>query len=219
FVGCLDGMSEACRALDFPIVSGNVSLYNESKATGGGSAILPTPAIGAIGLLADWTKTATVAFKASGEAIFVIGQSNGHLGQSSWLRVIHGREDGPPPPVDLVRERDHAEFVRNLIDQGLVSAVHDISDGGLLVAVAEMALAGNIGATLDEIGDHFTAFGEDQARYVVTSHNAEAIQAAGIPMTRIGTTGGDTLQIHGKQITLTDLRTAHEGFFPALMDA
>ncbi|MCF8706549.1 phosphoribosylformylglycinamidine synthase subunit PurL [Rhizorhapis sp. SPR117] len=218
FVGCLDGMSEACRALDFPIVSGNVSLYNESKATGGGSAILPTPAIGAIGLLADWTKTATVAFKAAGEAIFVIGQNNGHLGQSSWLRVIHGREDGPPPPVDLAKERAHAEFVRKLIDQGLASAVHDISDGGLLVAVAEMALAGNIGATLEEIGDHFTAFGEDQARYVVTSRNAEAIQAAGIPMTRIGTTGGDTLQIHGKQITLADLRTAHEGFFPALMD-
>ncbi|MBB6124826.1 phosphoribosylformylglycinamidine synthase subunit PurL [Sphingobium subterraneum] len=219
FVGCLEGMSEACIALDFPIVSGNVSLYNESKATGGGSAILPTPAIGAIGLLADWSKSASVAFKAEGEAIFVIGESNGHLGQSSWLRVVHGREDGPPPPVDLTKERANAEFVRDLIAKGLVSAVHDVSDGGLLVAVAEMALAGNIGATLEEIGDHFTAFGEDQGRYVVTSATPEKIQAAGIPMTRIGTTRGGTIDISGgKSVPLVDLRSAHEGFFPALMD-
>lgn len=97
FVGCLDGMGDACRALDFPIVSGNVSLYNESKATGGGSAILPTPAIGAIGLLADWSKSATIAFKATGDVIVLIGARSGHLGQSLWLREVHGREEGPRP--------------------------------------------------------------------------------------------------------------------------
>ncbi|AUW59927.1 phosphoribosylformylglycinamidine synthase subunit PurL [Sphingobium sp. SCG-1] len=218
-VGCLDGMGDACRALDFPIVSGNVSLYNESKATGGGSAILPTPAIGGVGVLDDIDNMATVAFKASGEAIFVIGKNNGHLGQSLWLRELHGREEGPPPPVDLAQEKAHAAFVRDLVTQGKVTAVHDVSDGGLLVAIAEMALAGGIGATLEEIGDHFTAFGEDQARYIVTSAVADTIQAAGIPMTRIGTTGGDALVLHGKAIALADLRTAHEGFFPALMDA
>ncbi|MDX3910103.1 MAG: phosphoribosylformylglycinamidine synthase subunit PurL [Sphingobium sp.] len=218
FVGCLDGMGEACRALDFPIVSGNVSLYNESKATGGGSAILPTPAIGGVGVLDDIDSMATVAFKSEGEAIFVIGSNNGHLGQSLWLRELHGREEGPAPSVDLAKEKAHAAFVRDLIAQGKVTAVHDISDGGLLVAIAEMALAGGIGATLEEIGDHFTAFGEDQARYVVTSAVADTIQAAGIPMTRIGTTGGDTLVLHGKPIALADLRAAHEGFFPALMD-
>lgn len=217
FTGCLEGMGDACRALDFPIVSGNVSLYNESKATGGGSAILPTPAIGGIGLLADVDVMATVAFKGEGEAIFVIGESNGHLGQSLWLRELHGREDGAPPPVDLAKERAHAEFVRALVAEGKVTAVHDVSDGGLLVAVAEMALAGGIGATLEDIGDQFTAFGEDQARYVVTSANADAIQAAGIPMTRIGTTGGEALVLGGKSIPLEDLRTAHEGFFPTLM--
>lgn len=95
-VGCLEGMGDACRALDYPIVSGNVSLYNESKATGGGSAILPTPAIGGVGLMADYDKMATIGFKAVGEAIFVIGETNGHLGQSLWLREIHGREEGPP---------------------------------------------------------------------------------------------------------------------------
>ena len=217
FTGCLEGMGDACRALDFPIVSGNVSLYNESKATGGGSAILPTPAIGGIGLLADVDVMATVAFKGEGEAIFVIGDSNGHLGQSLWLRELHGREDGSPPPVDLAKERAHAEFVRTLVAEGKLTAVHDVSDGGLLVTVAEMALAGGIGATLEEIGDQFTAFGEDQARYVVTSANAERIQAAGIPMTRIGTTGGDALVLSGQSIPLTDLRAAHEGFFPTLM--
>ena len=96
FTGCLEGMGDACRALDFPIVSGNVSLYNESKATGGGSAILPTPAIGGIGLLKDWTKNSTIAFKGVGDIILAVGEWKGHLGQSIWLRECHGREDGPP---------------------------------------------------------------------------------------------------------------------------
>jgi phosphoribosylformylglycinamidine synthase len=218
-VGCLEGMGDACRALDFPIVSGNVSLYNESKATGGGSAILPTPAIGGVGLLTDYERMATIAFKAAGEAIFVIGKNDGHLGQSLWLREVHGREDGPPPPVDLATERRHAEFVRELVAQGKVSAVHDVSDGGLLVALAEMALAGGVGCELEQIGDHFTAFGEDQARYVVTSTVADTIQAAGIPMTRIGTTGGTSLKGPGFDVPLADLREANEAFFRDWMDS
>jgi phosphoribosylformylglycinamidine synthase len=211
FVGCLEGMSEACLALDFPIVSGNVSLYNESKATGGGSAILPTPAIGGIGLLADWSKSATISFKAAGEAIWLIGGKPGHLGQSIWLREIHGREEGPPPPVDLAAEKAHGDQVRALIRNGTVTAVHDISDGGLAVALTEMALAGGIGATIDLALDTATAFGEDQGRYIVTAPAGVAIPGA----QRIGTTGGD--MVIGA--SLTALRTAHEGFFPALMDA
>jgi len=212
-VEALRGMGDACRALDYPIVSGNVSLYNESKATGGGSAILPTPAIGGVGLMQDYSVMATIRFKAEGEAVFVIGQSNGHLGQSLWLREIHDREDGAPPPVDLAKERAHAEFVRQLVAEGKVTAVHDVSDGGLLVALAEMALAGGIGCTVEEIGDHFTAFGEDQARYVVTSAVAETIQAAGIPMTRIGTTGGSAIRGPGFAVELAELREANEAFF------
>ncbi|ARS27467.1 phosphoribosylformylglycinamidine synthase subunit PurL [Sphingomonas sp. KC8] len=211
--GCLDGMGDACRALAFPIVSGNVSLYNESKATGGGSAILPTPAIGGIGLLEDWSASATIAFKAEGEAILLIGEAAGHLGQSIWLREVHGREDGTPPPVDLAREKAAGDLVRRLIANGKVSAVHDIADGGLLVAVAEMALACGIGATLDGITSAAAAFGEDQGCYVVTTSNPDAIVAAGVPVTRIGTTGGTTVA----GVALADLRTAHEGFFPALM--
>src|SRR5436305_3375149 len=102
FVGCVEGIAEACRALDFPVVSGNVSLYNETKGEDGTSlAILPTPAIGGVGLLDDWEKSATIAFKAEGEAIVLLGQSNEHLGQSIWLFEIHRRRDGTPPPVDL----------------------------------------------------------------------------------------------------------------------
>ncbi|HEY6869110.1 MAG TPA: AIR synthase-related protein, partial [Novosphingobium sp.] len=201
------------------IVSGNVSLYNESKATGGGSAILPTPAIGGVGLMADYAAMATVPFKAAGEAIFVIGRNNGHLGQSLWLRELHGREDGPPPPVDLAAERAHGEFVRRLIAEGKVSAVHDVSDGGLLVALAEMAMAGGIGCQLEEIGDHFTAFGEDQARYVATSGVAATIQAAGIPMTRIGTTGGDSVSGPGFSVSVAALKAESERFFREWMEA
>ncbi len=217
-VEALRGMGDACRALDYPIVSGNVSLYNESKATGGGSAILPTPAIGGVGLMENHETMAKIGFKAEGEAIFVIGQSNGHLGQSLWLREIHGREEGAPPPVDLAAERAHAEFVRKLIAEGKVSAVHDVSDGGLLVALAEMAMASGIGCQLEDIGDHFTAFGEDQARYVVTSAVAETIQAAGIPMTRIGTTGGSAVSGPGFAVEIAALREANEAFFKDWME-
>ena len=217
-VECLRGMGDACRALDYPIVSGNVSLYNESKATGGGSAILPTPAIGGVGLMTDHEKMATIGFKAEGEAIFVIGDSNGHLGQSLWLRELHGREDGAPPSVDLARELRHSEFVRHLIAEGKVSAVHDVSDGGLLVALADMALKSGIGCELEQIGDHFTAFGEDQARYIVTSTVADTIQAAGIPITRIGTTGGSAVVGPGFKVEIADLREASESFFRNWME-
>jgi phosphoribosylformylglycinamidine synthase subunit PurL len=209
FVGCLDGMADACRALDFPIVSGNVSLYNESKATGGGSAILPTPAIGAVGLLKDWSKASNIAFKSEGEAIFVIGTTRGHLGQSLWLRELHGREDGAPPPVDLAAEKKLGRLVQKLVSLGKVTAVHDVSDGGLLVAIAEMALAGGIGAKLDLLNVK-NAFGEDQGRYIVTAPKKSDIEGA----FQIGTTGGTSVA----GATLTDLRAAHEGFFPALMD-
>jgi phosphoribosylformylglycinamidine synthase len=218
--GCLEGMAEACRALDFPIVSGNVSLYNESKATGGGSAILPTPAIGGIGLLPDWRRSATIGFKAEGEEILIVGASeDGHLGQSLWLREIAGREDGPPPPVDLQAEGRAGEFIRMLVSQREVTAVHDVADGGLLVAVAEMALAGKIGGSLDGISDAATAFGEDQGRYVVTAPAGfySSLMEVPVNVRRLGTTGGDSIQVNGAEVSLDELRRAHEAFFPKLM--
>ncbi|MFO1260355.1 MAG: phosphoribosylformylglycinamidine synthase subunit PurL [Sphingomonadaceae bacterium] len=233
-VGALEGMGDACRALDFPIVSGNVSLYNESKATGGGSAILPTPAIGGIGLLADWRKSCTVAFKGSGDVILAVGTWAGHLGQSIWLREVHGREDGPPPPVDLAAERKTGDFVRAQIDNGAINACHDVSDGGIAVTVAEMALAGNIGAMIqshDEdhaFDDPRAFFAEDQGLYIVTISDASlsdflaAGEASGVQIQPIGRTCGTRLMFEladsDHAIALADLRSAHEGFFPALMD-
>jgi phosphoribosylformylglycinamidine synthase len=241
-VGCLEGMSEACIALDFPIVSGNVSLYNESKATGGGSAILPTPAIGAVGLTQDWTKAVGIGFTASDEKIVLIGSLGTHLGQSVWLQQVGGEEAGPPPPVDLTQERNAGELIRDLIDAGLVSAVHDVSDGGLAVAVAEMALAGNIGAELNDMQDADLCarwFGEDQGRYVVTTSDHAALMAftkGRMQAELIGITGcadvsgNATLRFSltapgmhaielGSSIDLADLRSAHEGFLPTLMGA
>jgi phosphoribosylformylglycinamidine synthase len=234
FVGCVEGMAEACRALDFPIVSGNVSLYNETKADdGSGSAILPTPAIGGVGLIEDWTKAATIGFKAEGDLIFLIGETTGHLGQSLWVREIHGREDGPPPRVDLDAERRNGEFVRRLIADGAVTAVHDVADGGLLVAVAEMALAGGMGAAVsvsrEEVTDTASAFGEDQGRYLVTASDGDGIAAraaeAGIPLQMIGVVHRRGLLIsqHARskmtEISLADMRQAHESFLPDLMGA
>ncbi|WP_260923573.1 phosphoribosylformylglycinamidine synthase subunit PurL [Novosphingobium sp. 9] len=215
-VGCLGGMAEACRALDYPIVSGNVSLYNESKATGGGSAILPTPAIGGVGLLADHDKMATIAFKNEGDGIFLIGAPKGrlgtHLGQSLWLREIQGREAGEAPKVDLGDERDHGEIVRGWVRRDKVTAVHDISDGGLVVALAEMALSGNIGCTLDvELTTPGDAFGEDQGRYLATAPAGTHLDGA----VRIGTVGGTSVV----GVELTALREANEAFFRDWMDA
>ena len=198
FVGCVRGIGEACKALDFPVVSGNVSLYNETQGRG----ILPTPTIGGVGLLDDFTKSVTLAFKAEGEAILLIGGAPGSLGQSLYLRDVCGREEGAPPPVDLAAERKHGDFVRGLIADGQATAVHDLSDGGLLVAVAEMAMASGIGAELETPAGqapHAFWFGEDQGRYVLTVTAADAAAVlekaakAGIPAQRLGRTAGNAL--------------------------
>jgi phosphoribosylformylglycinamidine synthase II len=222
-VGCIEGIGEACRALDFPVVSGNVSLYNESSGRG----ISPTPAIGGVGLLEDVTRTATLAFKRPGEKIILIGDSKGWLGQSLYLRDICGRDDGAPPPVDLAVERRNGDFVRGLIESGTVTAVHDISDGGLSVALAEMAIAGAIGASFElpaSLPEHGFLFGEDQARYILTAgpESADAImdaaQRAGVSCEIIGVTGGEALTLGARTaILLEDLRQANEDWLPQYM--
>ena len=224
FVGCVRGIAEACKALDFPVVSGNVSLYNETN----GNAILPTPSIGGVGVLADFKRSATLAFKKAGEAILVVGETTGWLGQSIYLREICAREEGAPPPVDLIEERENGDFVRSLIVDGAASAAHDLSDGGLLVALAEMAMASGIGATLHEAPDDIPAhaywFGEDQARYVVTVPAAAVdlvlsrARKASVLVSRIGTTGGDTLAIEGQRaLPVADLSKRSEGWLPGYM--
>jgi phosphoribosylformylglycinamidine synthase II len=221
FVGCVRGIGEAARALDFPVVSGNVSLYNETN----GRAILPTPTIGGVGLLDDFTKSMTLAFKAENEAILVVGETKGWLGQSLYLRDICGREDGAPPPVDLAAERRHGDFVRELIRDGSVTAVHDVSDGGLVVALAEMAMASGIGAVLEapsKLPAHAFWFGEDQARYVVTVKDgvdiAQRAKAAGVPLVRLGATGGRVLALDGERpLPVDELKKRFEAWLPAYM--
>ncbi len=222
-VMAIKGLGEACRALDFPIVSGNVSLYNETN----GRAILPTPAIVGVGLLDDVEQMATLAFKAEGDEILLVGGHGRHLGQSIYLREIHGREAGAPPPVDLEAERRHGEFVRTLIREGKATACHDLSDGGLAVALAEMAMTGRLGAevALDGVTPHVALFAEDQARYVVTvppgtgEAVAAAAEAAGVPLVRLGAVGGDRLILgDSATISVADLAGAHEGWFPRFMN-
>jgi phosphoribosylformylglycinamidine synthase len=218
-------MAEAARALDFPVVSGNVSLYNETKNEDGTSlAILPTPTIGGVGLLDDWDKSATIAFKEVGEELLLLGHSTGHVGQSLWLEVCHGRREGAPPPVDLSLERRLGELLRQLIGEGLVNAAHDISDGGALVAIAEMALAGSVGAriSLPSVSNPSAVlFGEDQGRVLVTTTDRHTVvaraSAAGIFAAPSGTVGGNAVEGPGFNAALSDLRAAHEGFFPKLM--
>lgn len=222
-VGCLQGMAEACEKLEYPVVSGNVSLYNETN----GKGIHPTPAIGGIGLLKDVSHHCTLALAADLD-ILLIGETVGHLGSSLFLREIHGREEGAPPPVDLAAEQQNGSFVRNGIRSGQIAACHDISDGGLLVALAEMCMAGNMGARVafpENVQEHAFAFGEDQARYIVAVPHtqrdalvAEA-QANGIAVMHLGVSGGEALEVSGLcSVPVAELRNRNEAWLPAYME-
>ena len=223
FVGAVQGIGEACVALDCPVVSGNVSLYNETN----GSAILPTPVIGCVGVMGDVAKAVTTDFKATGETIFVIGETRGWLGCSLYQRHSAGEAAGAPPPVDLEAERKNGDLVRQLIADGMLTACHDVSDGGLAIALAEMAIAGDIGAEIDaspDIPAHSWAFGEDQARYAVTTAAPDAVTAAaaaaGVPAQAIGKTVAATLTLPGaRPISVAELRATHERWLPDYMAA
>ncbi|MBB2204291.1 phosphoribosylformylglycinamidine synthase subunit PurL [Gluconacetobacter takamatsuzukensis] len=227
FVAAIEGMGEACRALDFPVVSGNVSLYNETRAPDGSSvSILPTPAIGGLGVLDDVNRAIGLAMPAEGTLVLV-GATRGELGQSLWLREIHGREDGAPPTIDLAAERRNGDFVRQQIEAGRVLACHDVSDGGILVALAEMAMVGEAGCILSapQSGMRPEAFwfGEDQSRYVVAVRDAEAFtlaaSSAGVETRVLGQVGGDGLTLpSGATISKARMKAVNSAFFPALMD-
>ncbi|MEL7466124.1 MAG: phosphoribosylformylglycinamidine synthase subunit PurL [Pseudomonadota bacterium] len=221
FVGCIKGIGAAVAALDMPIVSGNVSLYNETD----GAAILPTPTIGAVGLLGSLDDVIGTAPNA-GDALLLIGETTGHLGQSAWLAEVHGREDGDAPAVDLNSERRAGELVRALHGAGLLTAAHDLSDGGLAVAAAEMALAGGIGVRIEADGALSAAewfFGEDQGRYLLAvpaaSLDAALSKAAetGVAARRVGQAGSDRIDLGSATAALGDARAAHEGGFEKIM--
>ena len=223
-VGSIKGMGEACRALDYPVVSGNVSLYNETNGVG----IPPTPAIGGVGLIPDINKMASVGLKREGDLLVVIGAEKGWLGQSLYQRHATGGLEGAPPPVDLAAEIKAGRLVRALIREGVTNTVHDCSDGGLLVAIGEMAMAGNIGVELfayeGTLPEHAAWFGEDQGRYVVSVSPAAAEEVVSrarlleLPARIVGRSGGEALTLPGEApLPVRELREAHEGWFPQYM--
>ena len=220
-VGAIEGMAEACRTLDFPVVSGNVSLYNETN----GVAIPPTPTVGAVGLIPDYAVRAGFSGMKDGDVLVLIGQSHGELGASLYLRDVLGREEGAPPPLDLALEKKTGDLVRGLIRSGAVQVAHDLSDGGLACAAADMALASNVGVDLaptSQLHAHLFLFGEDQARYLVAVGDPkvvlDAAQAAGVHASVVGKAGGEDFRSHDLfNIPLANLREANEGWLPGYM--
>ena len=227
-VYAIEGMAEACRALEFPVISGNVSLYNETN----GQAILPTPTIGGVGIIDNLERRATANALKAGDVLVLIGDAAGHLDQSTYAREICDL-GGAPPPVDLALEKKNGDFVRGLIAAGIVRACHDLSDGGLACAAAEMALGSDVGVSLGYQGDLSDAaflYGEDQARYLIALSAAELdaldarARAAGVAYLVVGETGGREVSYLGasgqrERISLDDLRKAHEGWLPGFMKA
>ncbi|MBW8813059.1 MAG: phosphoribosylformylglycinamidine synthase subunit PurL [Caulobacterales bacterium] len=218
-VRAIEGMAEACRELDFPVVSGNVSLYNETN----GSAIPPTPTVGGVGLIPDYARRADFSSMQAGDVLVLVGATRGELGASMYLREIAGREDGAPPPVDLALERRTGDAIRGLIRAGQVRTVHDLSDGGLIAALCEMCLASGIGCELRLDGQLWVQlFAEDQARYLVATPDPAVVlaaaEAAGVPAAILGDAGGEAIVIPpGLNLPLAELRTAHEGWLPGFM--
>ncbi len=222
-VGAIQGMGEACTALDFPVVSGNVSLYNETN----GKAILPTPAVGGVGLIEDLAHRRGTAFMGAGNTLLLVGETAGHMGQSLYLREMLDREKGPPPPVDLEAERRNGDFVRGAILDRAILSVHDLSDGGLAVALCEMALGGAVGASIAHDGplpSHIFLFAEDQSRYLLEAapDQVDTIRAKadkhGVPLDVLGETGGDALLFNGTRLVPLDiLRAAHDRWLQDLM--
>lgn len=220
FVGCIEGLGEACRALNYPVISGNVSLYNETN----GQAILPTPAIGGVGVIDDQNNAQSLHFKSSDEIILVVGDTDGHLGQSLYLREIHKNENGDAPHIDLNIEKQNGEFIQALATSNLITACHDISDGGLLVAVTEMAIAGGIGAELNIDESPAQLFGEDQSRYIITCTKdmldkiTQLAESNNVPLCNIGTTSGENLKLNNTDImSVYDLKTLNENWLPEYM--
>ncbi len=223
-VGCIEGMAEACRALDFPVVSGNVSLYNETD----GRAILPTPQVGGLGLIEDVARLVRPDAARAGDRLILVGETTGWLGASLWLREILGREDGAPPPVDLAVERRNGALVARVLEAGMAHACQDLSDGGLAVAVAELCLFAGIGARLDPApsaeSEAGWLFGEDQGRYLLAvpaERTAEILAAAaeaGVLARTVGVLGGDALTLGDHPpISLDELRRVRENWLPTFM--
>ena len=211
FVGAIQGIAEAVSALDMPIVSGNVSLYNETD----GQAILPTPTIGAVGLIGHPDEMITGDLR-EGHVLLLLGETAGHLGQSAILAEVYGRSEGDAPAVDLEQEKAHGDFIR--ANCTWIRACTDLGDGGLALAAFEMAEKAGVGVTLDA-DDTPTLFGEDQGRYLIGCNfdQAEALMLAagqaGLTLRTVGKVGGDQVTFGGQSAPLADLAALYRSAF------
>jgi phosphoribosylformylglycinamidine (FGAM) synthase-like enzyme len=215
-VRAIQGITEACKALDYPVVSGNVSLYNETD----GKAIQPTPAIGGVGLLKNLQKRCDAKFKMVGDEVFLIGKSAGHLSCSLFEREVLKIENKKnPPKVDLSEEKKNSEFVRDLIENAVINACHDISDGGLLVSLFEMSTK-NLGCEIVVEGlSSADLFGEDQSRYLVSVDSSmvkdlkKMAEKKSISLQKIAVVSAEEIKIGEEKISVKELRCLNEAVF------
>jgi phosphoribosylformylglycinamidine synthase len=220
FAEATRGLADACLELGVPVTGGNVSFYNQT----GDVAINPTPVVGVLGVVADVRRRVAMGFAAPGETVVLLGETRDELGGSEWAHHVHGHLGGLPPQVDLPAERALGRLMAEAAAESLVSAAHDVSDGGLVQTLVEMVLRHGVGATVTVDGDPFVAlFSESVARAVVSvpAAGTEALLARatsyGVPATLIGRTGGDSLAVaEAFELGVDDLRAAHEGTLPAL---
>ena len=220
FVESINGMKEACETLDYPVISGNVSLYNETN----GIAIYPTPTIGGVGLLKNINNMMTFNFKNTENIIAIIGQTSGHLSQSALIYDIIGDKKGPPPQINLKEEKKNGLFVSEIIKRKLVNAVHDVSHGGIIVTIAEMCMASNIGAKITVSGSNTDKikylFSEDQARYLIEINKKNLDKIKNIAKTKnvifniIGKTQSEIFEVENDfKISIKELRKKNESWF------
>jgi phosphoribosylformylglycinamidine synthase len=209
FEAAVRGLSDACRALSTPVVSGNVSFYNETD----GQPIPPTPTVGMVGLLEDVDRRVRMPFRREEDVVALLGETHDELGASEFLRAIHGRDEGPCPEVDLEAERRLVELLVNLAEEGRLASAHDVSDGGLAIALAECAMGSGLGARVrlePGVRPSSLLFGETTGRALLTFGPAEeasiraAAEAAGVPFAAIGRVGGTRLTIDVDGLALVD---------------
>ena len=219
FERAVTGLADACEALGTPVTGGNVSFYNQTGET----AIHPTPVVGVLGVLDDVSRRTAIGFTADGDEIWLLGTTREEFGGSAWASAIHGHLGGRPPSVDLAAERSLADVLVEAASGGLLTAAHDLSDGGLAVALAESCLRGGHGCRVT-LGAPFTElFSESAARAVVALPTGSGTtlgglcRAHGVPVTRIGTVGGDAVTVEGAfSIPLNELRTASTSTLPTI---
>lgn len=222
-VRAIDGMAEACKVLQYPVVSGNVSLYNETM----GQAILPTPVVGGVGLIQDFTKSVGYGNVVHGDTIYLIGETTDNMGATLALRELVGRNDGAPPKIDLSLEKHSGEVVLDLIECGLVHACHDLSNGGLALGLAKLCMGSNIGIVAQmpqNVPVVAALYAEDSARYLlaISSENLigfqEKLLHAGLDVHKIGIAAGTHLEIAGAMnVKIADLAVAHKKWLPEFM--